>query len=190
MSSSDLSSKFQTHRTIQSLLFSLSGNSRHCRHSQWRWNSVTFVLVFLISASLFPLPPKPVSNSTMQIRLKGIVIRPVVQTRRESLSFLLPLRSSHPFQSLWNLFSSLLHLATPSSKLQLFPPHCCGSFLTHPNVLAFILQHSFLHLAVTVVIFLKSKHVISLLKILSGFPFSGNNRTIQATCYNTRPFFF
>ena len=145
MSSSDLSSKFQTHRTIQSLLFSLSGNSRHCRHSQWRWNSVTFVLVFLISASLFPLPPKPVSNSTMQIRLKGIVIRPVVQTRCESLSFLLPLRSRHPFQSLWNLFSSLLHLATPSSRLQLFPPHCCGSFLTHPNVLAFILQHSFLH---------------------------------------------
>ena len=64
------------------------------------------------------LPPKLISNSTIQIRLKGIVILPVVEARNESLSFLLSLRSSHPFQSLlpqelWNLFSSLLHLATP-----------------------------------------------------------------------------
>ena len=131
-----------------------------------------------------PSPTKLISDSTIQIRLK---VLPVVQTRSEPLSFLSSLRSSHPFQSLlpqelWNLFSSFLQLH-PSLGSSYFPPHCCGSFLTNLPVLAFILQLSFLHLAVTVVIFLKSKHVISLLKILSGFPFSGNNRTIQSTCY-------
>lgn len=99
---------------------------------------------------------------------------PVVQARNESFSLpftLWPSQSSHSVTSISGApESSLLPpvCLNPGAGL----PNYCSNRLTGLPGFVVILEQSFQHIVMAIVILLKCSHVISMLQTPSGFPFS------------------